>query len=493
MSDDKKQPASQEQITAIKNQLETVQQLSSLVRRSQLFSGLGKSYEGDRSLYAALGYKYELAYDDFVNIWAREGLGKRVNNAPCDAVWCDPPRVFDADYDDPDSEDPFETEFNELVRALKLWNKFNRVDKLLGFGTYSILLLGFNDVKDAAGFAQEVAAGERQLLYVQCYSAEHASIKDYETDENSPRYGQPKTYQVHLMNRAGRAQSSSVVVHHSRVIHIVEENLENENEGEPRLKNPYNRLKDVQKIVGGSGEMFWRGARPGYVAKLDDEYQDLDLDGADLDSTKATNMRDQLEEFEHDLRRWLYLRGVSVEALQVQISDPSKHFEVQLKDLAASTGIPTRILIGSERGELASTQDLASWNKVIDSRRRWFATPVIIEPFIERLIKYQVLPEAKNLSVQWPDLTTISDESKANTGKARAEALKAYLKNPGGQDILPPDLFLRLMLGLGPEDIDLALSRFDDIQSSIMDEDREQQLMDEDENEEESLDDGGPE
>jgi hypothetical protein len=57
--------------------------------------------------------------------------------------------------------------------------------------------------------------------------------------------------------------------------------------------------------------------------------------------------------------------------------------------------------------------------------------------------------------VQWPDLYAPSDKDKADVGKVRAETLKAYGSGPANMDIIPPEAFYELFLGLDKDQIEL--------------------------------------
>jgi hypothetical protein len=442
--------------SSVDNKAEQIQQalnriatMSSLVSRTQLMSQLGLSYDGDRELYTSLGYKQTLVYDDYVNIASREGLGKRVNEAPCDAIWRMPPRVYDVG--EVDSQSTFEKAWDELDQRLQLWNKFNRADKLLGFGPYAIILLGFDDVHSEQDTSKPVS-GVRKLLYVQTYASEYVTIKSYVMDPKDPRYGQPEIYEVRqseLVAEDGVSRSINLRVHWTRVLHIMEGNLQNEVMGEPRLQRSFNRLQDIQKILGASGEIYWRDAKPGYLAKLGADVQ------WDKGDPNVQAMQDQLKEFEHNLRRVLMLQGVDVTSLNNSIgqADPMNFLAAQLEDLSAGSRIPKRFLTGSERGELASSQDRDNWIDYIDERRGWFASPVVVKPFIDRMIMFGVLPKPldDDYRVVWPDLRTPSDKDKADVGVARSQALSNYLNAPGADALLPPEMFMRYGLGLDEE------------------------------------------
>jgi hypothetical protein len=130
------------------------------------------------------------------------------------------------------------------------------------------------------------------------------------------------------------------------------------------------------------------------------------------------------------------LQGIDVQQLTPQIADPSQHLDVQLQMISAATSIPKRILLGSERGELASGQDDTNWNDVLTQRRSEFCDQVILRPLIDKMIQAGVLsePGAEGYNVNWPPLYARTDKEKADIAAKRAEALSKYIS--GGLDML---------------------------------------------------------
>ena len=241
--------------------------------------------------------------------------------------------------------------------------------------------------------------------------------------------------------------ASSKGVHWSRIIHVAEDLLEDNVEGMPGLQSIFNRLQDLDLIAGGSAEMFWRGAFPGLAFKAE---EGRSLQGQDLEELK-----DELEEYMHGLKRYLRLRGIDIQELKPQVADPSKHISAQIDLIACAKNIPKRILLGSERGELASSQDEKAWLKSIENRRTDYCEPVILRPLVDRLIGVGVLPNPKDeYTAVWPDLLVSSDKDRAEVGVARSKALKDYVEAIGAQDILPPSIFLQKILGLTQEELD---------------------------------------
>jgi len=423
-------------------QANKLQVLSELIGRADLASKLGVAYGTERDLYEALGYPTSLTYEDFLIRYERQDIAKAIIDRPVKATWRGLIRLVETPGKD---DTPLEKSWKELNNRLKLKNKFARLDKLCGIGQYGVLLLGLDDAKNQAGFAQPVKkGGKRKLLYLKPFGEDKAKIDRYVSDTNDPRYGLPKFYKITIKDANGD-RSSDVIVHYTRVIHVIGDSLESEVKGDPRLLAVFNRLMDLEKVVGGDAEMFWRGARPGYQGMVDPDYQ--------LTDTMKQDLQDQIDEFEHNLRRILVNEGVDLKALDQQLSDPINHVDIQLQMISAVTGIPKRILTGSERGELASTQDKEEWLAFVTSRRDEHAEPNIIDPFIERCMEFGILPEGEDYAIVWEDLFVMNEKARVEVGKGRAQALREYSQNPAAEAMIPIAAFVKFFLGLTPAEM----------------------------------------
>lgn len=419
-----------------------LQVLSVLLSRAQLAARLGQHYDNDRDLYEALGYDLELSYEKYAAQYERQSIAKAIINRPVDATWRGEFGILEADDD---NETALEREWKALDDRLGLKSRFVRLDKMACLGKYAVLLLGFDDVANRELFQNPVNNGKRRLLYIKPYADDDIAIHTWENNTSDERYGLPRIYKITFTSPDGN-QTGDVLVHHTRILHVAVELLKSETEGVPYLQSVYNRLKDLEKLVGGSAEMFWRGARPGYQANVDPEYQ--------LTDAMKDDLQDEMDEFEHNLRRILMLEGVNLAALAPQVADPAAHVDVQLQMISAVTGIPKRILTGSERGELASSEDRSNWFDLIQSRREEYAEARIVRPFVDRCIKYGVLPPPKDeYSVKWQDLYAMSDKEKAEVGEIRARAWKEYAMSMS--TALPPEAFFEYFLGFDDEQIEI--------------------------------------
>jgi hypothetical protein len=417
---------------------------SELVNRSKLASALGQHYGGNRDIYEALGYKKTLYPSDYITQYSRQDIAAAVVDRPVDKTWEGDFSVSEVDVEN----STFEDQFEELKKRLKLTSKFKRLDRLSSLGEFGILLLGFDGVKTNEDFSEPVQPGNRKLLYVKPLSQESVEIDEYVDDPADPRFGLPLLYRIQL-TEPGAESHKTLRVHYTRVIHVVEKLMESEVKGVPVLQNVYNRLQDLERLVGGSAEMFWRGARPGYQGKVDKDYE--------MGDDAEKQMKTQLDEFENHLRRFFLNQGVELETLSPQVADPKNHVDVQISMIAAAKQIPKRILMGSESAELASSQDADNWTEVIQSRRTEYAEDQIIQPFVDRLIEYGVLTRTSSNSgivVNWPDPYAKGEGERANVGKTRADALKSYIEAPAASAVIPPKAFLKYMLGLDDDQVE---------------------------------------
>lgn len=422
-----------------------------MATRMALAATIGQqSYGGERDIYQALGYKTTITYEDYYARYRRQDIAKAIIDRPATVTWSG--KLILAEKEAVDSS--LEKAWGTLEEDLGLKSRLIRLDKLTAIGDYGVLLLGFDDITSPTQFATKVRGGSRKLLYVKPYGQGSAKILTYDKNPKSPRFSFPETYQIESMGIEGaeagdQPASSSLVVHHSRIIHVAGDLLESDIFGRSKLEAVFNRLFDMEKIIGGDAEMFWRGARPGYAGKTDPDYS--------MTEATKTDLKAQIDEYEHNLRRILVSEGVSLEALEQQIADPTSHVDIQISMISAVTGIPKRILIGSERGELSSAQDKDEWLAYVQTRRDEFVEPNMVRPLIDRLMDYGVLPKTK-YDVRWEDLFSLTEKERVEIGSKRALALRDYSQNPVAPQIMGIKSFLKYGLGLSDEAVEAVMA-----------------------------------
>lgn len=407
--------------------------LSEVVQRLSLAARLGKGHSGARDYYNVLGYKKNLTFNDYYSRYDRQDIAGRIVGAVARTTWRNPPDVWETE--DNEEETQFEREWKSLLKKHRLWHYLHRVDRLSGVGQYGILLLGFRGAGPLSEPINENQFnGAKDLLYLSVYHQGSVKIKNWVSDPEDERFGLPLTYEVTLggadLQGAGFERRTESV-HYSRVIHVAEEFDEDEVFGRPRLHRVYNLLDDLQKVVGSSAEMFWQGAYRGPAVSTREGYEL---------GNNADEVSKHVEEYIHGLRRFMRLEGLDVEFPTGQVPDPSQIFDVLMTLISSVTNIPKRILMGSERGELASSQDEDNWLGLIAERQVHHAEPMILRPLIDRLIWAGVLPPLtvqEDYTVDWPNLFVLSEKEKAEVNKIRAETAVA-LAPDGKVDLLIP-------------------------------------------------------
>jgi len=403
----------------------------------------------------------------------RNPIASRVNKLFPTETWGLPPEIYESE--DPKSKTPFETAWMELgselggdswhedLKCSQIWEVLRRADILCGIGHFGVILLGLNDTSDLSqpvegldeygisSIAKRKKSGGvtnskavRKLLYTRVFDESQVTIERLEQNHNNPRYGQPTHYQINFYDLNNQSDGQMVTaigsksVHWSRVIHVTDNVMSSEWMGVPRCRPVIHRLLDLNKLYGGSAEMFWKGAFPGLSIETQPQLQgDVEID--------AEAMRSQMFDYMNSLQRYLTLTGMSAKTLSPTVTDPTTQINVQLEAICIELGVPVRIFKGSERGELASSQDAASWLDRIKDRQRMVTTPRLVVPFVNRLIQVGVLPMPKRYVTHWPDMASLSEEEQARVATLIVDVMSKYIQ--GGLETLmtPLDFLMRLL------------------------------------------------
>lgn len=401
--------------------------ISPLRRFSQLVSTM---FGGARDLYKTFGYKRDLRFEDFMQKYLRQGVAARIVDAPAQALWTNPPVISS-------NSAKWNSAWQDLVARLRLFYILERADKLCGIGRYSVILIGYNDGGDLSKPVNmnRISQSPLPILYLQPYSEDAAKIDSYDQDVTSERFGKPLMYSIQqnkdtnasIAEKIDKKNKSAngltaLKVHASRIIHIAENTLVGELFGSPRLERVYNTLEDLEKVTGGAAETYWLVGNRGLHIDIDKEVE--------LDSDDAKALTDEIDEYQHQLRRVIRTRGAKINDLGSENPDPTGTFNVLIAVLSGATGIPRRILTGSEAGQLASNQDRANWADRIVERRTSFGNPVVLYGIIRNLTRAGFLPTDDKLAItiDWPSAYTMSPYEMAQTSAQHARSATNFAK-----------------------------------------------------------------
>ena len=432
--------------------------------RSRLAAFLGYSHSGTRDTYSVFGYPVDLRTESLFAMYQRNAVANRIVRAFPQATWRDMPVISD---DQGNSHEPGEnfSEFAESVHDLfdrmKIMSYIERADRMSGCGRFALLVLGFGDGKK---LEEPLEEGIAPLNYIQPYSELSVEVSKWGTDPADKMYGKPIIYTITQKNSidsgSTRMPNKSFRVHASRCIHIAEFLEEDDVFGLPRLYSLYNHLLDLEKVVGGSAETFWLCANRGIHFSVADDAQ--------LDEEGVEKIKAQADDLQNNLRRYIVSQGMTATVLGSESPDPGPNAEKLLDLIAGGSNVPKRILMGSERGELSSSQDENNWAERIDERRKNFGVHSILRPLINLLIATGNIkkPVGKWMAA-WESSDALGEAAKADINLKRAQTLQVYVNSPGADMIIPPGRFCEEFLGTTSDVVELE---DDDLDSDVEEE-----------------------
>lgn len=250
-----------------------------------------------------------------------------------------------------------------------------------------------------------------QLVFLRAYSEDLVQIVRYEWNIFNPRFGLPVMYRITLNDPRDMSSGgvglpmATVFVHWSRVIHIALERNSSEIFSPPAMQPILNNVLGLHKLYGAGPEMFWKGAFPGFSFETNPQ-----LGGDVLIDVPA--MLNMYEQYQNGLQRALVTSGMTVKSMAPAVADPGPQIDKQIEAICIQKQTPKRVFMGTERGELASSQDDEKWNDRVHAYDLTELNPHLIFPFYDRLIQLGIVPEPG---------TPAPDKDKKLTANSRAD------------------------------------------------------------------------
>lgn len=423
---------------------------SDVYTSAQLQNRMGRQYDGDRDIYDVLGYDTEVDAESYRTKYERQDMASRIVKLPAQDTWRYHPDITDSEGEE---NSDFENQVQKLIDDAKLFHYLRRADTVSGIGEFGLLFIGLedkqpleNEVNDSALSDPSNVAFFTPFAQDSVHDWQLGKEKDY--DPTDPRYNRPVQYTIDFSDIDDNETEDLQTVHWSRVLHIAEGKDDSDLKGTPRLRPIYNRLQDLEKTIGASAEMFWSGADRKLQFNIDSD------NAGDIPDDELNKLDDQVQKLVHDMQQHIKTFNTDINVIGGEEVDPSGIVDEILKFIAGATGIPKRMLTGSERGELASSQDRATWFGRIETRQNTFAEPMILRPVIDRFREWGILPEPQNgtYTVEWPNLFELTEVEKSQVVNNRAQAL-SRIAPQGNTDIIgdPEQLFEFVLEGEKPD------------------------------------------
>lgn len=385
-------------------------------------SSFQTTFGGKRDYNDALGRPDTLRYCDYLSLYERDGIAETVIEYYPKKIWGQEFRVFDSSEEET-------THFIEAWKALD--DKLNigscilRADILRSLGRYSVLLIGApGDVSTPLE-----RASIDSIAFLNSYSELAARVDSVDRDTESERFGLPEFYRISIDDgtelevgsgslSTGGSRGTTLKdkkVHYTRVVHVVSGAINGRIYGKPELRASFNAFDDLRKITGGGSEAAWQNMDPGRQIDVDPDVIFQDNEEKELD--------EQLEKFHHKAIKDLKTRGVTVKSLGGKVTNFGPNADTLLDFIAGKHRISKRVLLGSERGELASTQDRDNVEDERQSIIQSFAVP-LVRSLVDRLIDIRALPQPAGSSykVEWPKTSKPDPSESAQAAKDIADA-----------------------------------------------------------------------
>ena len=400
----------------------------------------GGSNTGDtmRNIYLDYGWPETIEFVNFWNMYRRFGIAKNIVELPVDTGWSTIPTI--------EGSEKLVSGIEALDKRFNFWLRLKGLDTRQRVGRYAGMFMRVRDGKKPSEPLEGKLSGESVLLEMMPLYESQLKVTETDQDPNSDNFGQPVMIEYNQGADGSRNEdaNNSINIHASRIVFAAEGADNGWIQGIPALEASYNSLMDLQKIIGGSAEGFYKNAAQSVIFNLQD-------------AASAATYKDKLDDFSENyddftknrFRRGMWTPGMDVNTLESRMMSPKDSFEVSLSDAAAGAQIPATILIGKQTGRLASEEDSTHFLSTVQSRRGNFMTEMI-RANIDWCMEWGILPFAE-YDVIWDNLLARSDEERLKNGDNMA-AINQKQFQSGGDEVFSAGE-IREMAGYEPEEL----------------------------------------
>jgi hypothetical protein len=395
--------------------------------------------------YADFGYPESIQFAQLYKMFLRNGVARAGVEKTINKTWQEFPFLLEKERDGSEGADTKETKLEKEIRLrfdrLRLWQHLAEADRRSLVGNYAGVILRLADNKRFDQPVDTVPGGLDGLVELIPAWEGQLQVSEWDTDELSDGYGQPKMFQFNEAEVSSKANDTTKTrafsIHPDRVIVWSKDGTIH---GTSLLEPGYNDLIDLEKIKGAGGEGFWKNAKSAPVLEVDKEAKVAEMAKAMgvAPDKLADAMNDQVEDFQKGFDKLLMIQGMTAKTLGITLPSPEHFWAAPLQSFAASIGIPLKILVGSQTGERASTEDGKEWAQTIMSRRNAQTVPNILS-LVRRLAAFGILPDDKDWFIDWTDLTEASMAEKIDRAAKMAET-NAKMEKSGEWVFTPEEI-----------------------------------------------------
>ena len=373
--------------------------------------GLGMDAKRSQA-WCEYGWKEKIEFQDLYNAYKRGGLAFGAVTKLVGKCWGTQPWIIEGEEQQDATNLTAWEQGLQVLLPDDIWAKFEEADKRRLVGRYSALILRVRDGKKL----KEPVRGRYGLADVIPVWANSLKVSEWNLDSSQENYGTPKMWQYTAELENGTKTLEDV--HPDRVFILGDFSRDAIGFLEPA----YNAFTNIEKVEGGSGESFLKNAARQVVTSFDKE---IDLNGiATMYGVTIEQLQEKFNEAARALNQgidsMLITQGATTTPIQSTIADPSPTYNVNLQTVSAALDIPSKILVGMQTGERASTEDQKYWDARCQSRRERELTPDI-RRFLKKLDALKIIQLKSTYTVMWDDLTESTVEQKLDNASKLAD------------------------------------------------------------------------
>ncbi len=352
------------------------------------------------------GWPEQVTFAQLHRMYERNDLAKAAVKKTTEKTFQNLPEIYRGDDIDEDLAEAFE--------RLGFWDKLADTDEYAQVGGYAGLVLR---IADGKRFYEPVEGRYSldDLVEIIPAWAEQLKVSEWHLDETDPdTYGKPKLFTFNEAAVTHEGAHRSVVVHPDRVFIW---SATGDTHCPSALLSGYNNLLDMEKISGAGGEGFWKTAAARLNIEIDKDtdfraFQQA-VEASDTSKTFQEILDEKAKKLNAGFDSSYISQGMKVGTFSVNLPQPKEFFDIPLHAFAAGRSMPTKILIGMQTGERASTEDAQEWSQTIMSRRNRWVVPSI-RGLLQKLGQFGMV--APGWSIEWESL--LGDSPKDRLARA---------------------------------------------------------------------------
>lgn len=406
--------------------------------------------------YKDFGFPENVDFNLLYSFYTRNSLAKAAVDKTTRKTWQDPPWLLEKPRDGSEGVTKKETRLEKAIRQhftkIRFWTKIMEADRRSLVGRYAAVILRVADNKPTDEPLESVSGGLDALIDVIPVWESQLKVSKWDTDKMSMSYGEPLMFEYdegsiavdNSVSAAAVGKNRKLTIHPSRLIIW---SLDGSMDGDSALKAGVNDLLSIEKIIGAGGEGFWKNAKQAPILEMDKEADIIKMAKAmNIEPEKIADiMNEQVADWQKGFDELLMVQGMTAKLPKVELPDPEHFFMNALQTFAASFDIPLKVLVGTQTGERASSEDASQWNQTCNFRRKNTVIPNILQ-IVNRLENCGILKQNPEWFIDWTDLTESTMLEKIDRAGKMARV------NKDAQDIVFTPTEMRATVGYEPAD-----------------------------------------